>query len=201
MPTSKKRQSKKNAATSSIADFKKRSGGLTELPSGLVVKLKSKGGMRAFMASGIIPNSLMGVIQEAINKGTEPDMSGLFKPDGSMDESMINDMMTLTDRVTIDTMVAPPVLPVPTEEDVKAWNRSHRAKVDQVENPDDLRDDDQLYIDEIPEEDKMFIFQWVTGGTRDVEQFRKELTSSMDDVARLQNVPSATKRASAARRR
>ena len=200
MPQSKTRQKKNASGTSSVAEFKKRSGGLTELPSGLVVKLKNKGGMRAFMASGIIPNSLMGIINDAIQKGTQPDMTGIFKDDGSMDEALIDDMLLLTDRVVMDTMVDPKVFPAPTEDDVQEWNRTHKAKSAQVEDPDDLRDDDLLYVDEVDAEDKMFIFQWVTGGTQSVAQFRKELAAGMDDLAGQQDLPRPTKQASRARR-
>lgn len=198
MPTSKKRSTKKSMA-SSIADFKSKSGGLTELPSGLVVKLKNKGGMRAFVSSGIIPNSLMGIIQEAIGKGKEPDMSGIFNEDGSINEQMMSDMLALTDNVVVQTMSDPEVLPVPTEEDVKEWNKTHPKS--KVENPDDLRDEDALYTDEIDEEDKMFIFQWVTGGTRDIEQFRKEFASTMDDLAGQQDIQSKAKQSTGSRKR
>ena len=195
--------SKSNSGTSSIADFKRKNGGLIELPSGLVVKLRQKGGMRAFLASGIIPNSLMGIIQEAINKGSVPDMSGIIKDDGTMDEAMINDMLVLTDRVVVDVMVSPPVQPAPTEQDMAEWNRKHKAIKDKITELDDerLRDENSLYVDEMDDEDKMFIFQWVTGGTRDVEQFRKELASTMDDLAGQPSLPSAPKRTSGTRRR
>ena len=189
MPASKTR--KKSSGTSSVAEFKKKSGGLTELPSGLVVKLRNKGGMRGFLASGIIPNSLMGIVQDAIGKGTAPDMSGIVDDQGHMNEEMLNDMLLMTDRVVMDVMVDPVVLPAPTEADVEEWNRTHRAAKDKVKEPDDLRDDEELYIDEVDEEDKAFIFQWVTGGTRDVEQFRKELAAGMDDLGGLQSLPSA----------
>ena len=189
MPASKTR--KKSSGTSSVAEFKKKSGGLTELPSGLVVKLRNKGGMRGFLASGIIPNSLMGIVQDAIGKGTAPDMSGIVDDQGHMNEEMLNDMLLMTDRVVMDVMVDPVVLPAPTEADVEEWNRTHRAAKDKVKEPDDLRDDEELYIDEVDEEDKAFIFQWVTGGTRDVEQFRKELAAGMDDLGGLQGLPSA----------
>ena len=189
MPASKTR--KKSSGTSSVAEFKKKSGGLTELPSGLVVKLRNKGGMRGFLASGIIPNSLMGIVQDAIGKGTAPDMSGIVDDQGHMNEEMLNDMLLMTDRVVMDVMVDPVVLPAPTEADVEEWNRTNRAAKDKVKEPDDLRDDEELYIDEVDEEDKAFIFQWVTGGTRDVEQFRKELAAGMDDLGGLQSLPSA----------
>jgi hypothetical protein len=50
------------------------------------------------------------------------------------------------------------------------------------------RDDELVYVDEVAEEDKMFLFQVVTGGTTDVESFREELGSTMDDIRGRQDV-------------
>src|SRR3954453_22167561 len=58
---------------SQIGDYKKRMGGIIELPSGFFVKVKNPGGLRAFMDSGSIPNSLMPIIQESLNRGKKPD--------------------------------------------------------------------------------------------------------------------------------
>jgi len=47
------------------------------------------------------------------------------------------------------------------------------------------RQDDLVYADMIDIEDKMFIFNFAVGGTRDVEQFRAgslQSLGSMDDV-------------------
>ena len=41
------------------------------------------------------------------------------------------------------------------------------------------RDDDLLYPDDIEDMDKMFVFQWVSGGTTDLETFRQRYSSNM----------------------
>lgn len=62
--------------------------------------------------------------------------------------------MEMVDRALCAVIVQPKVLPVPkSEED---------------------RDPELLYIDEVDEEDKMFIFQYVLGGSKDLERFREE---------------------------
>jgi len=146
-------------APSTASAFKKRSSGLLQLPSGEVVKVKNLGGLKALLSDGMIPNSLMPLVESAMTSGQVPDMKEVITKDSKIDYSLVDDMMHLNDQIAMRCVVEPKVHPVP-------------------ENEKD-RDDDLLYIDEIPEEDKMFIFQWVTGGTKDVEAFRKELESSM----------------------
>jgi len=64
----------------------------------------------------------------------------------------------------------PPVLPIPENEQ--------------------NRDPELLYVDEVLDDDKVFVFQWVTGGTRDLEQFRQEHQAAMDNLERLSDVGS-----------
>lgn len=161
------------AKASSAANFKKRVGGLLELPSGEFVKARNAGGLRGFVSGGMIPNSLMPIIDEAIKKGKEPDMSKIITPEG-IDPKMMEDMLEMIDSVVMSVMVEPEVHPKPASE----------AE----------RDDDLLYIDEIEDEDKMFLFQWVTGGTRDLERFRAELTAGVEHLAKLPVSKSTTKR-------
>lgn len=164
---------------SSVAQFKNKTGGLVELPSGLSVKVRNANGLRGFVESGMIPNSLMNIVQEAIKTGKEPDMSGVVTEEG-IDPKMVADMLLMLDNVVQKVVVDPPVHPLPeSEED---------------------RDDELLYIDELDEEDKMFIFQWVTGGTRDLEQFHQELADGVDHLAKLPYAQSKTKQPARTRR-
>lgn len=149
---------------SQIGDFKKRMGGVMELPSGVVVKLKNPGGMRAFMKSGVIPNSLMGVIQKAMKSGQKPSASELM-PDGKLDKTVLEDMSQMMDAVAIQCIVEPPVLPKPASE------------AD--------RNEELLYIDEFPDDDKQFIFQWVSGGTKDLESFRQQRDQGLDALVAI----------------
>jgi hypothetical protein len=153
------------ATPSSASDFKKNRGGLLTLPSGLTVKANRAGGMRAFVAAGNIPNSLMGIVDDALKQenGNKVDPSAVLGDDGNMDAQMLEDMLALTDSVVIQVVTEPKIHPVPEDEDD--------------------RDDDLVYIDEVDDEDKMFIFQWVTGGTSDVERFRQESSGTLDDLA------------------
>lgn len=150
---------------SQIGDFKKRLGGVMELPSGAVVKVRNPGGLKAFLGNGSIPNSLMPIVQKAVNNGKQvsAEEMGIINEDGSIDPAVLKDMLAMIDNVTIQSVVEPKVHPAPADEDE--------------------RDDDLLYVDEFPDEDKQFLFQWVSGGTRDLEQFRREYSTAVDSVA------------------
>lgn len=165
---------------SQIGDFKSRMGGIIELPSGVYVKVRNPGGMQAFMENGQIPNALMGMVQKGINsgKGLKPEE---VMPGGKIDPDVLADLMKMLDSVTIKVVVEPKVNAVPTDEDVKTWNEAHPD--DLVEEAEELRQDDLLYVDEFPEEDKQFLLQWISGGTRDLATFRERLNKNVDAVS------------------
>lgn len=183
---------------SQIGDFKKRMGGVMELPSGVVVKLKNPGGMRAFLGADNIPNSLMVIIDKALKTKQAPKVEDIIGEGGKIDPAMMRDMMSLFDIVALQTIVEPPVLPAPTQADVTAWNEQHPD--DPKLDPEQLRDENLLYIDEFPDDDKQFIFQWVTGGVKDLETFRKrqqEGVDSLGSVAGLADIALSDARANA----
>ena len=156
---------------SQVGDFKKRLGGIIELPSGLVVKVRNPGGLRVFINSGIIPNSLMQLVQKGLDGGQPLKSSDIVKGN-KFDTRMIADMNKLMDDVAVRVIVEPKIYPTLTEADVEAWNKENPDQP--VEGVEDLRSDERLYADELPDDDKMFLFQWVSGGTRDLESFRQQ---------------------------
>lgn len=160
---------------SQVGDFKKRLGGVMELPSGLIVKLRNPGGMRVFLKDGLIPNSLMGMVKKAMETGQELNPTELLREDGGIDPELMNEMNALLDNVVVQCFVEPTVMPTPEDE------------AD--------RNEDQLYADEIPDDDKMFVFQWVSGGTRDLEQFRLEHEQGVVALAKESIIRASSKQA------
>lgn len=152
---------------STASDFKKKRAGVVELPSGMVVQLKNPGGLRIFMANGSIPNSLMPIIKESLDSGQAPEAKDAAE---LIQEDIINDMMSMMDNIAVACFVNPRCWPTPASEDE--------------------RDDEKLYADEVEDEDKMFIFQWVSGGTSDVEKFREEQARNVASVSGLPKVGS-----------
>ena len=125
------------------------------LPSGNYMRLR-KVGLKLFVKAGMLPNSLMALAQKSIDEGqgkhegpTQEEMDALLQ-----DPTKIADIANFMERVTIFSAQEPEVMPVPE---------------DGVE-----RNPETLYIDEIDFDDQMFIFQVVTGGTTDIETFRKQ---------------------------
>jgi hypothetical protein len=167
---------------SQIGDFKKRMGGEMELPSGLIVKVRNPGGMQAFLAEGLVPNVLMKIIQDGIKKGSAPSAEEIM-PEGELDPQLLGDMNKMLDAITIRTIVEPRIAPVITQADLDRHNEMNGTSFTDIE---DIRSDDILYVDEIPMDDKQFLFQWIQGGTKDLKTFRQQLDANVVAVAKVQ---------------
>lgn len=172
----KKAAVKKTAApkTASISAFKQRKQGqMQELPSGLFVKLR-RVELQTMIMQGAVPNPLMEIVGEALEKGQKADIASMVGvEEGKIDLDMVNDMYEMVNAVVVACFVEPEVLPLPEDEDD--------------------RDDELLYVDEIDDTDKMFIFQWASGGTSDLVQFRKEADADMAALAEIQGTGATPK--------
>ena len=158
---------------SNAADFKKRSKGqLLLLPSGLTVRAK-RVELQTFVIQGNVPNPLMAVVQEALQKGQEaniPEMMGV--EEGKVDMDAVRDMYEMVNAVAMECVQEPRIHPKP------------QSEAD--------RDDNLVYIDEVDDEDKMFLFQWSGGGTDDIATFREEARADMAALAQKQGFPVPT---------
>lgn len=153
-------------------DFKKKAKDELELPSGNTVKAK-RPGLPSLLNGGILPDELTPIVRKMIssNKGE--------KPEEEIDEQTFLDdpqklqlIMDAYDRIWVECVKDPDTL----------W---HRREVEQ-ENaepgaprvfediPEGERNEDDLYTDEIDMTDKLFVFQYVVGGTRDLRSFREQ---------------------------
>ena len=151
----------------------KKSGAILTLPSGNVMRLKNPGIME-LAHQGLIPNALMATIMTSISKGTTPTNENI------MEGLDVQDMFDMMANAIIAMAVDPEILPVP-----EAGER---------------RDPELLYIDEVDEADKMFIWQWATGGTADVEQFRHESGELLATLSGQQAVAQEPKRTASRKR-
>jgi len=149
-----------------INSWKKKQSKPLELPSGNRARVRG-GSMQFFLTAGFIPNSLKSMIQKAIS---EVDLHGgksVELDDGSMadilnDEAKLQELMDLYDKVAIYCFQEPKLHPVPPEEEE--------------------RDEDLLYVDEVDFEDKVFVFNYAVGGTRDLERFREQQNTHVESV-------------------
>jgi len=190
MPTSKVRKTTKKTAapktkavTSAKAWKKSSDSGAHDLPlpSGNVARVR-RPGLQKMLAEDVFPDAILGLAENAVQKG-----KGKAKPRELREaelKAMISDrkkrseMLDAFDRVTAFCVVEPPC-------------RYHRylegddipkgSKVGD-EIPESLRDEDVLYTDVVDLEDKAHIFDFATGGSPDVEQFRGELDAAVERI-------------------
>lgn len=153
---------------SSVSDFKKGLSDLLTLPTGKTIRCQ-RTSIQTLMAQGLIPNSLMSIVQKALAKG-QADIS----PDQFLgDPQQMQEMLELVDVVIIHCVKEPQVHEIP--------------------DTDEPKDPNLLYIDELDDEDRSFIFQFATGGTSDVAQFRLEASQQLASVQSSQVVQRPTK--------
>jgi hypothetical protein len=127
---------------------------LLDLPSGKTVKVRPATSFRLFLQAGIIPNALMAVVKGSLDKGVEPDLEEF-----STDPAKIEQMMIMVDNIVVFIVEEPEIHKLPPDKE--------------------KRDPALLYVDKVEDMDKMFLFQWATGGTRDLAQFRRESDASL----------------------
>jgi hypothetical protein len=175
------------ASPTSAREWKKATTGHElPLPSGNVCLVK-RIGMEKLLESGIIPDSLSKIVMEQIQRAQIGPQDHKKKDQGLDDAALakmlgdpnaLANMMSSFDKVTAECVISPKVL----------WHRrpvrgDDGLPTDEVEDiPDDERDPDVLYTDDVDQDDKMFIFNYVVGGTKDLEQFRQERLESVESI-------------------
>lgn len=194
----KKRSGNPAKNPTTAGKWKRQKGDELKLPSGNVALVK-RPGPQALLSEGIMPDTLLPIVQEAITKG-----KGLKPKDASEmmgNPDAINEMLTAIDRLLEKVVVAP----------VVQYHRCRRQLTftpgaiqdaatggEWQDIPEDLRDGETecshcgkvhpdaeegaVYTDEVDLEDKMFVFQYALGGTRDLERFRSEYGAGLGDL-------------------
>jgi hypothetical protein len=169
---------------STAADFKKgKKADDLELPSGNVALVKRKA-LDAFLAEGLIPNSLMTIVQDQLDTAEDKkakDLNSELQKVAS-DPDALKDVIRLSDAIVIACVVEPKVLSnIYSQADSIAGKCAPELIGTVI--PEDKRNDDDLYIDDVDTDDKMFIFQWAVGGTASIEQFRSERSALVADLS------------------
>lgn len=165
-------------------EWKKAKGHPLSVPSGNVALVRPVG-MQAFLTKGMIPNSLREIALAAINQKKAPELDM-----DNVTTEQIEDMLVLFDSVTCYCVIEPKVTPVPTFSPHHVEDGFCTAE--EVGSPipqgHELREEDVLYVDDVDLDDKVFIFQFAAGGTRDLESFRAEYASRMEHLSGEQNL-------------
>lgn len=141
-----------------------------QVPSGKVCLAINKG-MMSFVGSGKIPNPLMEIVMGAVNEGKGLPTQGLKDlVTGDKAADMLAGMVEMVDAITVECVLQPVVHPVP-------------PPVPSAADPEVMvpgeRKPGLLYVDVVDLDDKMFLFNWVVGGTRDIQRFREQSAAAM----------------------
>lgn len=153
------------------------------LPSGNVARVKPLS-PQAFLASGMIPDPISAMIKKAIasKQGLPPSAM----KDLADDPKQLAAAMELFDRVLAYVTVEPRILMPPPCSECGEYAITDKHQQMQAEGfhpyNEGEREPGVLYSDMVEMDDKVFVFQWVLGGTRDIERFRVEQRERMESV-------------------
>lgn len=139
-----------------------------QLPSGNVC-LAYNPGIEAFIQAGSIPNALMPAVMAAIKSGQGIDPAEAERI--SEDPEILKQILDFADAATVKCVLEPKVLHVPEDGKRKAG---------------------VLYVDKVDMLDKMFLLQWVIGGTRDLGRFHRESAAALGVVDEVEDVGDKT---------
>lgn len=175
------------ATPTSASEWKAKSTGIElELPSGNVCLVK-RVGIERILSSGIIPDELTAIAVKTIKAQDHRAPGGEESKSKDLDNAEIASLLKDTDQIatllgSFDRIAAMCVV-----QPTLLWHRREaidpatgQLKRDDKGKPvlEDIpvqdRDADVLYTDDVDMQDKMFIYNFVVGGTADLEQFRKE---------------------------
>jgi hypothetical protein len=153
----KRTPAKRTPATPTTArEWKQKRGADLPVPSGNVALVRLLG-PEVLMRKGSMPDSLLPIVEAAVREGK--GMPPQKMAELASDPEKLDEILVLIDHVVVEAVIEPRVAPAP-------------------ENEDDRRPD-VLYVDEVEWEDKIFIFNFVVGGTRDLETFRKQQAAAL----------------------
>ena len=162
----------KAAQATSVAEWKRANKPAPlKLPSGFTALVKVPG-LSTLLAEGLISDTLTPMAEAAVQRGKTGR-----GPEGPSDEELaaiasdpekLSKALDTFDKVLVYCVVEPPV--------------TYYKDEDGTVIPDEDRDEDVLYSDEVDLDDKMFIFNVCVGGTKDLEQFRSQLGSTVDSI-------------------
>lgn len=136
------------------------------LPSGNVALLR-RVSPETFIAKKMIPDSISGIVQQAIekNQGLKPkDEAALMR-----DPDKIADAIKFMDTAVCYAVVDPQINAAPEDESE--------------------RDSGLLYVDQVDLNDKIFIFNWASGGSSDLARFRSEFGDAVSRLDAGEDVP------------
>lgn len=146
-----------------------------EMPSGQVALVR-KPGLQQLMVEGVlhgVDNLTSLVEKKHVGKGkpSRSDVINVGQALGGNPEALA-EMMHIVDRVVCAVVLRPQVVMAPNDP-----TRRQRGVI---------------YADSVDVTDKMFIFNWVTGASKDLESFRSESEELVGSLAVVESVEEGT---------
>lgn len=167
-PSARQATAKSAAPTtpSSVADFKKGTAAeVLELPSGKSAQIR-RIPLTSLLAEGLLGDSLGALAQRAVDAGE--GMKPQDIKEMSQDPQKIMEALDIFDKIAAKCFVNPPVT---------------YHKIDGKDIPEEERDPDILYSDELDIQDKVYVFQVIAGGSSDLQRFRIEFEKSVAGIS------------------
>lgn len=187
MPTSPKDHQPKRTSASAWQSKAGAKPQDVELPSGNVALLRQIP-ITDMLAQKMFPDSLSSIISEKVGQGTTKDAKSKGKDGKTVvkepsnddikdvmgDPDKILELFDLFDKVLASAVVEPKV-------------KYHKEDSGEVIDWAD-RDDEFLYTDQVDLEDKLFIFNYCIGGSKDLERFRTEFGDALGGMEAVSGV-------------
>ena len=147
------------------------------VPSGQMCRVRTIG-VPGLIEAGILASvdSLTGIVSAEFIKQDENSNPVLDIPGVTDSAGAVKSIMEVMDAVVCMAVVEPAVYAVP----MKLVDPDDEDS-ELIEAPEE-RMDGRVYVDTVDDEDKVFIFQAVIGGTQDLEQFRERVTELVGSV-------------------
>lgn len=175
-----------------------------EVPSGNTAMIRRKT-LSTFLKTGHVPNALVAIVRASMGSGEAPKNFSEGISEWSNEE--VADLFSFVDQVVVSCVVQPEVWPVPMCERCGGDGKYTIDNADGTKkhfNPCDVcrgtgeaeREEEKLYVDDVDQTDKMFIFTYVTSGVKDLEPFREEQGGDVAPVPSGKGVRKAAKRGS-----
>lgn len=137
-----------------------------EFPSGKVAQIE-RVPLTTLLAENLLGDSLSAIASRAVERGEGMDPDEIR--DMSQDPAKIAEALDAFDKIAAKCFVDPPVLFYKDESGVVI--------------PRQQRDPGTVYSDRLGLEDKVFLFQVISGGTSDLHRFREQYEQSVAGVS------------------
>jgi len=178
---------------------------IVEVPGGRHAKIRRRP-IETFYKEGLIPNSLMPVVRDAILKGEDFNIE-------DFNDSQVIDLLSVMDMMVVECVEEPRVYPIPVcrtcegkgTVEAEKGPKDKKTKI-QIDCPacegkgKEERVSGRVYVDEVPFDVKNFVYAYVIGGVDDLESFLAEANGSVEPVSERKDVESKAKRTARGKR-